>query len=67
MHRLKLQRGAVASGGIPMQLIGSSLGTLVVAMIYYAYRDRTLRQDQRVRMLRERVTYMLWIMATHVN
>jgi hypothetical protein len=50
-----------------MQLIGSSLGTLVVAMIYYAYRDRTLRQDQRVRMLRERVTYMLWIMATHVN
>ena len=50
-----------------MQLISSSLGTLVVALIYYAYRDRTVRHLQRRRMLRERVTYMLWVMATHLN
>jgi len=50
-----------------MQLISSSLGSLVVAMIYYAYRDRAVWLVQRHRMLRERVAYMLWVMATHVN
>ena len=53
--------------GHPMQLIGSSLGTLVVAMIYYAYRDRAVGLVQHHRMLRERVTYMLWVMASHVS
>lgn len=49
-----------------MQLFCSSIGTAAVAMIYViygCYRDRLLLEHSRERVLRDRVTYMLWVMA----
>jgi hypothetical protein len=43
-----------------MQVMGSSLGSLAVAVIYYGYRDWSTKQYQRACTLRERVTYLLW-------
>jgi hypothetical protein len=50
-----------------MPLIGSSLGALAVAAIYYGYRHHLCQQLYRERTLRERVTYMLWVMAGQVQ
>jgi hypothetical protein len=50
-----------------MEIISSSLGALTVAIIYYAYRDHAHGQMQRQRNLRERVTYMLWVMAGQIH
>ena len=49
-----------------MQALLISWPTLMVSAIYcfwYEYRQARLRKEQR---LRERVTYMLWVMATEV-
>ena len=49
-----------------MHVIGSSLGALTVAVVYYAYRDCLHARWRRDRHLRERVTYMLWVMANQM-
>lgn len=46
-----------------MQLMGSSLGSLAVAMIYYGYRDWAVAKHRRDCTLRERVAYLLWATA----
>lgn len=49
-----------------MQLLCSSIGTAAVAtifLIYNAYRDHLMIDLGKDRILRERVTYMLWVMA----
>lgn len=47
-----------------LPLITSSLGALAVAAIFYTYRDFVQAQlAKRQRILRERMTYMLWVMA----
>jgi hypothetical protein len=53
-----------------MQLVCSSIGAAAVATIYViygAYRDYLLRQLQGQRTLRERVAFMLWVMANQVR
>ena len=52
-----------------MQLVCSSIGAAAVAtiyLIYGAYRDLLLKQLKQQRTLRERVAYMLWVMANQV-
>ena len=49
-----------------MQSICCSLATLAVAGIYYAWRAYHSEQVRRERCLRERVAYMLWVMASRV-
>jgi hypothetical protein len=46
-----------------MSFLWTSLGALAVAVIFYAYRDGTVARTRRERSRRERVTYMLWVMA----
>ena len=49
-----------------MPLLCSSIGTAAVAtiyLIYNAYRDHISIALGRERLLRDRVTYMLWVMA----
>jgi hypothetical protein len=36
---------------------------LAVAVLYYGWRDHQARTEGRQRVLRQRVTYMLWVMA----
>ncbi|MFN4261804.1 MAG: hypothetical protein ACK4RK_21190 [Gemmataceae bacterium] len=50
-----------------MQMIYCNLGALAVAVIYYAYRDYMRAQLHRERVLRERVAYMLWVMANRTG
>jgi hypothetical protein len=53
-----------------MQLYCSSIGTAMVAMIYViygVYRDRMLMEHSRDQVLRQRVAYMLWVMAEQVS
>ena len=46
-----------------MQAIYCNLCALAVAAIFYGWREYHTRNDGRERVLRERVTYMLWVMA----
>jgi hypothetical protein len=46
-----------------MQSVYCSLCALTVAAIFYGWREYQARNDGRERALRERVTYMLWVMA----
>jgi hypothetical protein len=46
-----------------MSPIWSSVAALTVAGIYYVYRAYVLVQERKQRLLRERVAYMLWVMA----
>ncbi len=50
-----------------MQPIVTNMAALVVAMLFYLWRayHQTRRQHQRMR--RERVAYMLWIMAEQIG
>ncbi len=53
-----------------MQLYCTSIGTAMVAMIYViygCYLDRMFHARNREQVLRERVTYMLWVMANQVQ
>jgi hypothetical protein len=50
-----------------MPLLISSLGSLGVALLYYAYRDHVQRRGTRQRALRGRVTYMLWKASQQVQ
>ncbi len=50
-----------------MQVAYCNLAVVTITAIYYAWRRyaQTLQQSQRV--LRERVTYMLWVMANETE
>jgi hypothetical protein len=50
-----------------MSLLISSLGSLVVALIFYAHRDYVGQVCRRRRALRGRVTYMLWKAAMQLH
>jgi hypothetical protein len=50
-----------------MQAIYCGLAALTVACIYYTWRAYTSTLMHRQRTLRERVTYMLWVMANQVK
>ncbi len=46
-----------------METVYCGLCALAVAVIFYGWREHQCRQEGRHRVLRERVTYMLWVMA----
>jgi len=46
-----------------MSPIWSSVAALAVAVIYYVFRAYALVQERKKRKLRQRVAYMLWVMA----
>jgi hypothetical protein len=46
-----------------MQTVFCSLCALSVATIFYGWREYQSRNNRRERVLRERVTYMLWVIA----
>ncbi len=50
-----------------MHTICCSLAALTVAGIYYSWRAYVDRLTYRERTLRERVTYLLWVVANQVR
>lgn len=50
-----------------MPAISCTIATLAVASIYYTWRAYKEWLDHRDHTLRERVAYMLWIMADRVH
>jgi hypothetical protein len=50
-----------------MQLISFTAPTLVVSTIYCIWNAYARLQTRRVRVLRERVSHMLWVAATEVS
>jgi hypothetical protein len=51
-----------------MQPIVTNVAALTVAALYYMWRAHHQRaQQRRERKLRERVAYMLWVMADRVH
>jgi hypothetical protein len=46
-----------------MQLVTMNLTALAVAALFYAWRDGFTRRLHHHKVLRERVTYMLWVAA----
>jgi hypothetical protein len=48
-----------------MQLVVYNTAALTITAIYYAWRSFDQLRLRRDRLLRERVAYMLWTMATH--
>jgi hypothetical protein len=49
-----------------IQLITCNLAVLVIAGVYYSWRDRVTKAEHQRRELRERVTYMLWSAAQRI-
>lgn len=49
-----------------MQVAYCNLAVLTVTAIFYAWRNYTSVELHRQRVLRERVAYMLWVMAHEV-
>jgi hypothetical protein len=50
-----------------MHTICCNLAALSVAWIFYAWRAHFARLARRERTLRERVSYMLWVMANQLG
>jgi len=50
-----------------MNPIYCNLAALSVAWIFYAWRAHVANLARRERTLRERVTYMLWVMANRIG
>jgi hypothetical protein len=50
-----------------MDLFASSLSLTAVSAIWFGYRMYQARLIERHRRLRERITYMLWVMANNAN
>ena len=44
-----------------MELVCWNLTALTIAALFYGWRDGIVRRAQRQKLLRERVTYMLWV------
>jgi hypothetical protein len=50
-----------------MQLLWGNMAALAVAIIFYLHRAHLQGHLRRQRVLRERVTHMLWVMAQRVE
>lgn len=50
-----------------MQPIVTNLAALAVAMLFYLWRAHFQSQQRRHRLLCERITFMLWIMAERIK
>ena len=50
-----------------MSPISLNVAALAVAVIFYTWRSYAVIQRKRQRRLRERVAYMLWVMAEQVD
>ena len=50
-----------------MQPLWGNVAALAVAIIFYVYRAHVQVRLRQERVLRERVTYMLWVMAEHID
>jgi hypothetical protein len=50
-----------------MQLIVTNIAALTVAILFYLWRAHHQTQQRRQRVLRERVAYMLWVMAEGIR
>jgi hypothetical protein len=50
-----------------MNPIWSGIAALVVACIYYIFRAYCQVQERKQRLLRERVAFMLWVVADAVE
>ena len=50
-----------------MPIITYNLAALMIAAIYYAWRDGYAVRKSQSRTLRERVAYMLWVAAQRVH
>jgi hypothetical protein len=48
-----------------MQPLWGNIAVLTIAVIFYTWRAFSQGRERRERALRERVAYMLWVMATH--
>jgi hypothetical protein len=46
-------------------MIACNLATLVIAVLYYTWRDAVSTRARQRRLLHERVSYMLWAAAGH--
>jgi hypothetical protein len=46
-----------------MSVVVCGVSALSVAMLFYSWRSYNQKNELRVKQLRERVTYMLWVMA----
>ena len=46
-----------------MQVVCWNLTVLLIAALYYVWRDRFARRASHEKLLRERVAYMLWVTA----
>jgi len=50
-----------------MHTVYCNLAALSVACLFYAWRGHVTERARRERTLRERVTYLLWVMAQRVG
>jgi hypothetical protein len=50
-----------------MHTISCSIAALAVASIFYAWRSYMYDREKREQTLRERVAYMLWVMANQAR
>jgi hypothetical protein len=53
-------------GRLAMQVLGSYVAALAIAGLYYYWRDKVVNPIRRRKLLRERVTFMLWCAANTV-
>jgi hypothetical protein len=50
-----------------MQPLSGYVATLAVAVVFYVWRGYVQVQLRRQRQLRERVTYLLWILSERID
>ena len=50
-----------------MQPIVTNIAALAVATLYYLWRAHHQTRQRRQRVLRQRIAYMLWVMADQVR
>ena len=50
-----------------MSMLMCAASTMSVALLYCMWRESQQRTENREKQLRERVTYMLWVMANTVK
>jgi hypothetical protein len=49
-----------------MNVVVCACSALSVALLFYGWRSYQSKNESRQKVLRERVTYMLWVMANSV-
>jgi hypothetical protein len=50
-----------------MQPLSTYVAALVIAVVFYAWRGYARVHARRRRVLRERVAYLLWVVADHID